>query len=156
MKFSKITRLLEEYYFSQEFMDLELVFYHNCQLRKMIELSKKHLCLFSVSVGIRAKSPQSCPPLWNPMDYSPRGSSVHGILQTTMLEWVAMPSSRESSWPRNGNSTSCLLHWQAGTLPLCHLGSPSVAILTLYSLEITNRIRYRSILLLNLYSMALY
>ena len=34
------------------------------------------------------------------MDCSPPGSSVHGIFQARILEWVAMPSSRESSWPR--------------------------------------------------------
>ena len=38
---------------------------------------------------------------YNPMDYSPSGSSAHGILQARILEWVAMPSSRGSSWPRN-------------------------------------------------------
>ena len=35
-----------------------------------------------------------------PPDYSPSGSSVHGILQVNILEWVAMPSSRGSSQPR--------------------------------------------------------
>ena len=35
--------------------------------------------------------------LCNPMDCSPSGSSVHGILQTRILEWVAVPSSRGSS-----------------------------------------------------------
>ena len=35
----------------------------------------------------------------NPMDCSPPGSSLHGILQAKLLEWVAMPSSRGSSWP---------------------------------------------------------
>ena len=35
------------------------------------------------------------------MDCSPPDSSVHGILQTRILEWVAMPSSRGSSWPRD-------------------------------------------------------
>ena len=39
---------------------------------------------------------QSCPTLCNPMDCSPPGSSVHGILQARTLEWVAMPSSRGS------------------------------------------------------------
>ena len=34
------------------------------------------------------------------MDCSPPGSSVHGILQKRILEWVAIPSSRGSSWPR--------------------------------------------------------
>ena len=35
------------------------------------------------------------------MDCSPPGSSVHGTLQTRVLEWVAMPSSREASWTRD-------------------------------------------------------
>ena len=39
--------------------------------------------------------------LWDPMDCSLRGSSVHGILQARILEWVAMPSSRGSSQPRS-------------------------------------------------------
>ena len=44
---------------------------------------------------------QSCPPLWNPMDSSLPGSSVHGILQARILEWVAMTFSSESSQPRD-------------------------------------------------------
>ena len=40
---------------------------------------------------------QSCPTLCNPVDCSPPGSSVHGILQARILEWVAIPFSRESS-----------------------------------------------------------
>ena len=35
--------------------------------------------------------------LWNPMDYSPPGSSVHGILLARILEWVAIPFSRRAS-----------------------------------------------------------
>ena len=46
---------------------------------------------------------QLCPTLCNPMDYSLPGPSVHGILQARILEWVATPSSRGSSWPRNRN-----------------------------------------------------
>ena len=42
-----------------------------------------------------AKLLQSCPTLCHPMDHSPPGSSVHGILQAIVLKWVAMPSSRE-------------------------------------------------------------
>ena len=37
---------------------------------------------------------QSCPTLWDPMDCIPPGSSVHGILQARILEWVAVPFSR--------------------------------------------------------------
>ena len=40
---------------------------------------------------------QSCPTLCNPMDCSPPGSSVHGILQVRILEWVTIPLSRGSS-----------------------------------------------------------
>ena len=54
-----------------------------------------------VSVCVHAKSLQSCPILCDPMDYSPPGYSVHEILQARILEWVAMPSSRGSSQPRN-------------------------------------------------------
>ena len=46
-------------------------------------------------------------PFCDPMDCSPPGSSVHGILQARILEWVTMPSSRESSEPRELNP--CLL-----------------------------------------------
>ena len=42
------------------------------------------------------------------MDHSPPGSSVHGILQARILEWVAMPSSRGSSRPRNQTHVSCV------------------------------------------------
>ena len=42
---------------------------------------------------------QSCPTLCDPIDCSPPGSSVHGILQARILEWVAMPSSKVSSNP---------------------------------------------------------
>ena len=44
-----------------------------------------------------SQSLQSYPTLCDPMDCSPPGSSVHGILQARILEWVAMPFSRESS-----------------------------------------------------------
>ena len=46
---------------------------------------------------VRAKSLQSCLTLCNPVECSPPGFSVHGILQARILEWVAMPASRRSS-----------------------------------------------------------
>ena len=48
-----------------------------------------------------AMSLQLCLALCDPMDYSPSGSSLHGILQTKILEWVAIPSSRGAFQPRN-------------------------------------------------------
>ena len=43
----------------------------------------------------------------DPMDCSLPGSSVHGILQSKMLEWVAISFSRGSSWPRNWTQVFC-------------------------------------------------
>ena len=57
--------------------------------------------LHSVGLCVRAKSLQLCLTLCNPMDCSPPGSSVHGVLQARILEWVAMPSSSRSSQPRD-------------------------------------------------------
>ena len=51
--------------------------------------------------SVRAKTFQSCPTLCDPMDCSLPSSSVHGILQARILGWVAVPSSRESSLPRD-------------------------------------------------------
>ena len=45
---------------------------------------------------------------WDPMDCSPSGSSVQGIHQARILEWVAISSSRGSSWPRDQTFISCL------------------------------------------------
>ena len=48
-----------------------------------------------------------CLNLCDPMDCSPAGSSVHGILQARILEWVARPSSRGSSQPKDRFCLSC-------------------------------------------------
>ena len=55
--------------------------------------------VFHVSCVCCAKLLQSHLTLCNSLDYSPPGSSVPGILQARILEWVAMPSSKESSNP---------------------------------------------------------
>ena len=55
-------------------------------MRRALPLCRSHVC---------AKSLQSCLTLCDSMDCSPPGSSVHGILQARLLEWVAMPSSRD-------------------------------------------------------------
>ena len=59
---------------------------------------------------LHAKLLQSCMTHCDPMDCSPPGSSVHGILQARILEWVAIPFSRVSSQPRDqtcGSYISC-------------------------------------------------
>ena len=57
---------------------------------------------------------QSCPTLCHPVDYSPPGSSVRGILQARILKWVPVPISRESSQPRDWTLSPAL---QADSLP---------------------------------------
>ena len=57
-----------------------------CHMERPYETSEKKMLVA-----------QSCPTLCNPMDYNPPGSSVHGILKTRTLEWVAIPFSKGSS-----------------------------------------------------------
>ena len=60
------------------------------------------ICICHVKgVCVQAQVLQSCPALCDPVDHGLPGSSVHGILQ-----WAAMPSSRGSSWPRDGGCFS--------------------------------------------------
>ena len=60
------------------------------------------MCMCACSVA------ESCLTLCNLMDCSLPGSSVHGISQARILEWVTMPSSRGSSWPRDKTLVSCI------------------------------------------------
>ena len=65
---------------------------------------------------------QSCPTLCDPVDCSPPGSSVPGILQARILQWVAISFSRGSFQPRDWNPH--LLHWQVDSLLLSLVRSP--------------------------------
>ena len=49
---------------------------------------------------------QLCPALYDPMDCSPLGSPVHGIVQTRILEWTAISFYRASSWPNDWTQVS--------------------------------------------------
>ena len=74
---------------------------------------------------MRAKLLQSCLTLCKPMDCIPPDSCAHGILQARILVWVAMPSSRGSSWTRDQthiSGISCFGRWVL--YHLCHLGGP--------------------------------
>ena len=66
---------------------------------------------------------QLCPTLCDPMDCSLSGSSVHGIFQTRVLEWIAISCSRGSLRPRNQKPRSPTL--QADALPSEPPGKPS-------------------------------
>ena len=58
--------------------------------------------------GVGESVSHSCQTLCHPMDCSPPGSSVHGILQARIPEWVAIPFSRGSSRPRDQTRVSCI------------------------------------------------
>ena len=72
------------------------------------QLNNNKIYSQSHSVQCSAQSLQSHPTLRNPMDRNPPGSSVHGILQARILEWVAMISSRGSSQSRVQIHISCV------------------------------------------------
>ena len=82
---------------------------------KLLNLSEQELFTCKVAIitvpasltaWVWAKSFQSCLTLYHHMDCSPPGTSVYGILQARILVWIAMPSSRGSSWPRDGTHVS--------------------------------------------------
>ena len=58
------------------------------------------------STEIESEVAPSCPALCNPVDYTPPGSSIHGIFQARVLEWGAISFSRGSSQPRDWNRAS--------------------------------------------------
>ena len=66
--------------------------------------------------GVCVLRAQSCLTLCYPMDCSPQGSSVYGISQARILEWVAISSSRGSSWPRDRTHVSCIFWTDDRTL----------------------------------------
>ena len=72
----------------------------------------------------RSEVGQSCPTLCDPMDCNRPGSSLHGILQAKILEWVAVPSSRGSFWQRNRTHLLCLSALQTGSLSTEPPGKP--------------------------------
>ena len=78
-------------------------------------------------IGYMCMHTQSCLTLCDTMDCSLSGSSVDGISQARILEWVANSFSGRI-FPTQGSNLCLLhlLHWQADSLPLSHLGSPWV------------------------------
>ena len=77
-------------------------------------------CVHSV-VSDSLWTPATHPP---PMDCSPPGSFVHGVLQARILKWVAIRFSRGSCQPRDWTCVLPLPQWQLDSLPLHHLGTP--------------------------------
>ena len=91
-----------------------------CQLPTPENRAWQILSAYEITTMSACVCAQSRPTLCDPMDCSLPDSSFHGILWARILEWVTMPSSRGSSWPRDWSCVS----WIAGRFLLSHWGSP--------------------------------
>ena len=86
---------------------------------KLYRHSWPFFCLYSIFLSLpcwglferksESKVTQLCPTLCDPMDCSPPGSSIHGIFQARILEWVAISFSRRSSQPRDWTLVSLII-----------------------------------------------
>ena len=98
---------------------------------------------------VQAKSLQSCPILCDPMDCSPPGSSVHGILQARILECVAKYSSGGSSQPKVEPTSLMSPALQVGSLPLA---SPGAKLQRIQRISLSSRVSTLSVWVLSNFS----
>ena len=99
-------------------------------VKKLDNQAHGNFFFFKVMQPVCMLSLQSCLTLFDPMDYSPLGSSVHEILQARLLEWVALASFRLSSRPRDWTHVSCVSCIGRRVLyHCCYLGSPQCSLL---------------------------
>ena len=73
---------------------------------KVCEKNHERRVLYMVKKESESEVAQSCPTLCDPMDCNLSGSSVHGIFQARVLEWIAISFSKGSSQPRNRTQVS--------------------------------------------------
>ena len=86
------------------------------------KISPRFISVKVLKVRVKVLFAQSCPILCGPMDCSLPGSSVHGLSQAEILEWVAISFSRGSSWPRDRTNIS----FTGRSLLLSHLGTLAI------------------------------
>ena len=99
------------------------------ELKRYLEISSTYITIYldNTTFCLCAQLLSHVQIFCNPMDCTLLGSSVHGIFQARILEWVTMSSSREASQPRDRthvsyvscNGRQIFYHW-------CHLGSPNI------------------------------
>ena len=89
---------------------------------------------------------QLCPTLCNSKNCSPPGSSVHEIVQVRILEWIALPFSRGSSWPWEQTWVSCIAGGSFTVWP-AHLAQ----VCPKYCTRHKNMLKYYSLFIWNLY-----
>ena len=103
-------------------------------------LTSQVICLLS-------EVAQSCPTLCDPMDCSLPGSSVHGILQAVVLEWIAISFSRGPSQPRARTQVSRIVY----RLFTVWATRESICLLLCYILDFSGNSQFRSLLLFQSY-----
>ena len=86
--------------FALSLEDLWFSYYQDLAGKAPTDIPKMNLCSFSVrqKAAAAAKSLQSCPTLWDPIDGSPPDFPIPGILQARALEWVAISFSSAWKW----------------------------------------------------------
>ena len=90
--------------------------------------------LFYLKIQVKVLAAQACLTLCLPMDCSPLGSSVHGILQAGILGWASIPFSRGSSWPSDRSRVPCT--GKRILYSLRHLGIPLFHLVVTYSCRV--------------------
>ena len=91
----------------------------------MLKMKLQHFGHLVKRAESESEITQSCPTLCDPMDCSLPGSSVHGIFQAIVLEWIVISLSRGSSQPRDQTGSPILYPYCRQTLyRLSHQGSP--------------------------------
>ena len=132
-----VQTILNHWKFKKNGLTLKIVKFYASDTKHMRHCE---LSLYTVYGGIKlsmflmihvllgcAKSLESCLTLYDPMDYSPPGSSVHEILHAGILEWVSISSSRVSPgiYPTSPPSPALA----GGFSTTSHLGSPTIHVL---------------------------
>ena len=82
--------------------------YHLVKKGHLWNWGSKQAASKKAKLPVKEKVAQLCLTLCDQMNCSPAGSSVHGILQTRILEWVAILAYRGSSHPRDQTQVSCI------------------------------------------------
>ena len=85
-----------------------------------------HIYIYRCYIDVDIEVAQSCPTLCDPMDCSLPGSTIHGIFQAIILDWVAISFSRRSSWPRDRIRVSCIVDRRLSWVSFGHLCFKSV------------------------------
>ena len=114
--------------------------YYRVRELNSVVLLKCRLCFYR-NKKLYNEVAQSCPTLCDPMDCSLPGSSVHGIFQARVLEWVAISFSRGSSQPRDQTWVSRIAGrsftiWATREAPL-YVYKSCIKVVILYAKEIS-------------------